>query len=80
LLITIQFLWSISESTSRVAPGRITAAIQFKGRMSPEIGFALIANAVRWLTDSYISDVETIIWLLPSDKSIIGCICMCNFN
>jgi len=51
------------------------AAIQFKGRMSPElIGFALRANAVRWLTDSYISDVETIIWLLPSDKSIIGCI------
>ena len=77
MLITIQFLWSISESTKRVAPGRITAAIQFKGRISPElIGFALIANAVRWLTDSYISDAETIIWLLPSDKSIIGCICI----
>jgi len=45
--------------------------------MSPElIGFALIANAVRWLTDSYIIDAEMIIWLLPSDKSIIGCICM----
>ena len=35
-----------------------------------------LANAVTWLTDSYISDAETIIWLLPSDDKSIGCICM----
>ncbi|KAK3130084.1 hypothetical protein QOZ80_6BG0488680 [Eleusine coracana subsp. coracana] len=66
---------------------RVMVAIKSKGRMSPElIGEALKAYAVRWLPDSYdalVSEdymrrnqclVETIIWLLPSDKSS-GCSC-----
>jgi hypothetical protein len=65
---------------------RVMVAIKSKGRMSPElIGEALKAYAVRWLPDSYdalIAEdymrnqclVETIIWLLPSDKSS-GCSC-----
>ncbi|KAL6846557.1 hypothetical protein ACP4OV_024005 [Aristida adscensionis] len=66
---------------------RVMVAIKSKGRMSPElIGEALKAYAVRWLPDSYDalvaedymrrnqSLVETIIWLLPSDKSS-GCSC-----
>ncbi|XP_051187769.1 phototropic-responsive NPH3 family protein NPY1 [Lolium perenne] len=66
---------------------RVMAAIKSKGRMSPDlIGEALKAYAVRWLPDSYdalVADdymrrnqclVETIIWLLPSDKSS-GCSC-----
>lgn len=66
---------------------RVMVAIKSKGRMSPElIGEALKVYAVRWLPDSYdalIADdymrrnqclVETIIWLLPSDKTS-GCSC-----
>ncbi|XP_062193856.1 BTB/POZ domain-containing protein NPY1-like [Phragmites australis] len=66
---------------------RVMVAIKSKGRMSPElIGEALKSYAVRWLPDSYdalVSEdymrrnqclVETIIWLLPSDKSS-GCSC-----
>nr|CAB3453402.1 unnamed protein product [Digitaria exilis] len=66
---------------------RVMVAIKSKGRMSPElIGEALKAYAVRWLPDSYdalVAEdymrrnqclVETIIWLLPSDKSS-GCSC-----
>ncbi|XP_020177426.1 phototropic-responsive NPH3 family protein NPY1 [Aegilops tauschii subsp. strangulata] len=66
---------------------RVMVAIKSKGRMSPDlIGEALKAYAVRWLPDSYdalVADdymrrnqclVETIIWLLPSDKSS-GCSC-----
>ncbi|ONK68943.1 uncharacterized protein A4U43_C05F17650 [Asparagus officinalis] len=66
---------------------RVMVAIKSKGRMSPElIGEALKAYAVRWLPDSYdalVSDdymirnkslVETLIWLLPKDKSS-GCSC-----
>ncbi|KAJ1289704.1 hypothetical protein BS78_02G185100 [Paspalum vaginatum] len=66
---------------------RVMVGIKSKGRMSPElIGEALKAYAVRWLPDSYdalVAEdymrrnqclVETIIWLLPSDKSS-GCSC-----
>jgi hypothetical protein len=66
---------------------RAMVAIKSKGRMSPElIGEALKAYAVRWLPDSYdalVAEdymrrnqclVETIVWLLPSDKSS-GCSC-----
>lgn len=66
---------------------RVMVAIKSKGRMSPElIGEALKAYAVRWLPDSYdalVAEghmrrnqclVETLIWLLPSDKSS-GCSC-----
>lgn len=65
----------------------VMVGIKSKGRMSPElIGEALKAYAVRWLPDSYdalVAEdymkrnqclVETIIWLLPSDKSS-GCSC-----
>lgn len=66
---------------------RVMVAIKSKGRMSPElIGDALKTYAVRWLPDSYdalVSDdymrrnrslVETLIWLLPTDKTS-GCSC-----
>ncbi|XP_062198660.1 BTB/POZ domain-containing protein NPY1-like [Phragmites australis] len=66
---------------------RVMVSIKSKGRMSPElVGEALKAYAVRWLPDSYdalVAEdymrrnqclVETIIWLLPSDKSS-GCSC-----
>uniref|UniRef100_A0A0E0IJN2 NPH3 domain-containing protein n=1 Tax=Oryza nivara TaxID=4536 RepID=A0A0E0IJN2_ORYNI len=66
---------------------RVMVAVKSKGRMSPElIGEALKAYAVRWLPDSYdalVAEdymrrnqclVETIIWLLPSDKTS-GCSC-----
>ncbi|KAJ0965867.1 hypothetical protein J5N97_027005 [Dioscorea zingiberensis] len=66
---------------------RVMVAIKSKGRMSADvIGEALRAYAFRWLPDSFdslVSDdymrrykalVETIIWLLPADKSS-GCSC-----
>lgn len=66
---------------------RVMIAIKSKGRMSSDvIGEALKAYAFRWLPDSFdslVSDdyamkykclVETIIWLLPADKSS-GCSC-----
>lgn len=65
----------------------VIIAIKSKGRMSSElIGEALRAYAVRWLPETYdalVSDdymkrnrtlVETLIWLLPTDKSS-GCSC-----
>ncbi|XP_077238129.1 phototropic-responsive NPH3 family protein NPY1-like [Tasmannia lanceolata] len=68
---------------------RVMVAVKSKGRMSGEIiGEALHAYAVQWLPDSIdslASDdfarrnralVETIIWLLPSDKSTS---CSCSF-
>ncbi|XP_010275834.1 PREDICTED: BTB/POZ domain-containing protein NPY1-like [Nelumbo nucifera] len=66
---------------------RVMVAIKSKGRMSGDvIGEALKVYAIRWLPDSidalvsddytrrYRSLVETIIWLLPSDKGV-GCLC-----
>ncbi|RZR71748.1 hypothetical protein BHM03_00007059 [Ensete ventricosum] len=66
---------------------RVIVALKLKGRMSSDmIGEALKAYAVRWLPDSYdalVADdymkrnrilVETIIYLLPSDK-YSGCSC-----
>lgn len=68
---------------------RVMVAVKSKGRMSSDlIVEALKAYAVRWLPDSYdalLADdytkryktlVETIIWLLPSDK---GSGCSCRF-
>lgn len=67
---------------------RVMVAIKSKGRMSADlIGEALRAYAVRWLPDRYDAlvgedyakrnrvMVETIIWLLPSDKGPSGCSC-----
>ncbi|KAJ1700376.1 hypothetical protein LUZ63_000155 [Rhynchospora breviuscula] len=67
---------------------RVMVAIKSKGRMSADlIGEALRAYAVRWLPDRYEALVgedyakrnrvlvETIIWLLPSDKGPGGCSC-----
>ncbi|XP_072982476.1 phototropic-responsive NPH3 family protein NPY1-like [Typha latifolia] len=66
---------------------RVMVAVKSKGRMSGDvIGEALKVYAVRWLPDSYdalVADdytkrnktlVETIIWLLPSNKAS-GCSC-----
>ncbi|RWW81598.1 hypothetical protein BHE74_00009993, partial [Ensete ventricosum] len=66
---------------------RVIVALKLKGRMSSDmIGEALKAYAVRWLPDSYdalVADdymkrnrilVETVIYLLPSDK-YSGCSC-----
>ncbi|KAG1326566.1 BTB/POZ domain-containing protein NPY1 [Cocos nucifera] len=68
---------------------RVMVAVKSRGRISSDvIGEALEAYAVRWLPDSYdalVADeytkrngtlVETIIWLLPSDK---GSGCSCRF-
>lgn len=64
---------------------KVMVAIKSKGRMSSDmIGEALKAYSVRWLPDSYDtldSDdytrhrtlVETLVWLLPSDKSSSSC-------
>ncbi|KAJ4953126.1 hypothetical protein NE237_029958 [Protea cynaroides] len=67
---------------------RVLVTVKSKGRMSASvIGEALKAYAIRWLPDSIdalVSDdyaqrnrslVETIIWLLPSDK---GSECLCS--
>ncbi|XP_043706396.1 BTB/POZ domain-containing protein NPY1-like isoform X2 [Telopea speciosissima] len=68
---------------------RVMVAVKSKGRMSADvIAEALKAYAIRWLPDSVDalvsydyalksrSLVETIIWLLPSDK---GSECLCSF-
>ncbi|XP_008803708.2 BTB/POZ domain-containing protein NPY1-like [Phoenix dactylifera] len=68
---------------------RVMVAVKSRGRISSDvIGEALKTYAVRWLPDSYdalVADdytkrnrtlVETIIWLLPSDK---GSACSCRF-
>ncbi|KAF8400519.1 hypothetical protein HHK36_013818 [Tetracentron sinense] len=68
---------------------RVMVAVKAKGRMSGDvIGEALKAYVVRWLPDSidaFVSDdytwrnrslVETVVWLLPSDK---GVVCSCSF-
>ncbi|XP_077223004.1 phototropic-responsive NPH3 family protein [Tasmannia lanceolata] len=65
---------------------RVMVALKSRGRMSGEvIGEALHAYAIRWLpnsVDSLVSDdytrrnralVETIIWLLPSEKGANSC-------